>query len=232
MKLSFILIDENLNQRETIRQLLQNENQAKLLGDFKSTSSAQDFLDKTTVDFILIDPNFSSELGFNWVEKKCDLHNIIILSGRTKDAVKAFEVGVFDFILKPFNLKQFKRSLSRLNNTYYIQQKRASILEPNYIEVRCDFMTERIEHENIKYVEAMGDYVKIVTEKRKFVVLMSMKKIEELLPKKFFFRTHKSFIVNIKKVDNFSFKEVVLGKNTIPLSRLRKHEFRKLMFDF
>ena len=82
-------------------------------------------------------------------------------------------------------------------------------------------MKERILHDVISHIEAMGDYVKIVTDNRKYVVLMSMKKIEELLPKDLFFRTHKSFIVNSKKIENFSAKEVVLKEIKVPLSRFK-----------
>ena len=87
-------------------------------------------------------------------------------------------------------------------------RSKSSFLPRPYIEVRCDLMKERIPHDVISHIEAMGDYVKIVTDNRKYVVLMSMKKIEELLPKELFFRTHKSFIVNVKRLDNSPLKKL------------------------
>ena len=119
--------------------------------------------------------------------------------------------------------------LKRLKNQEYIIEKERSILPQPYVEVRCDLMKERILHDDISHVEAMGDYVKIVTEERKYVVLMSMKKIEELLPEELFFRTHKSFIVNSKKIENFNAKEVALKKVKIPLSRFKRQAFIAFM---
>ena len=140
-----------------------------------------------------------------------------------------YELGVFDFLPKPIVKDRFHSCLKRLKNQDYIKEKQRSILPQPYVEVRCDFMKERILYDDISHVEAMGDYVKIVTEKRKYVVLMSMKKMEDLLPEELFFRTHKSFIVNSKKIENFNAKEVVLKKVKIPLSRFKKQAFISFM---
>ena len=90
-------------------------------------------------------------------------------------------------------------------------------------------MTERILHENIQFIEAMGDYAKIVTPERKYVVLMTMKKLEEVLPEKRFFRVHKSFIVNAKMVNQFSAREIIVAGMKIPLSRFKKQRFFSFM---
>ena len=231
MSLKFIFIDENLAFHETIAQQLNKLDKIESLHCFNSIKKADKHLKEHQVDVIIIDPNFTKENGFSFIEKKIKNHFFILHSARTKDAVKAYELGVFDFLPKPFTIDRFSMTVKRLYQQEYVLEKQRSFLPKPYIEVRCDLMKERIPHDVISHIEAMGDYVKIVTDNRKYVVLMSMKKIEELLPKELFFRTHKSFIVNSKKIENFTAKEVVLKKIKVPLSRFKKQAFISYMLE-
>lgn len=229
MPLSFILIDENQTSVSQLVELSVKSNQINLVETFDSVKEARKFLQHSAVDFLIIDPNLSNELGFAFIEKEQVNRPIIILSSRTKDAVKAFTIGVFDFILKPLEKERFQKTIDRLGNQSYFIEKKEIILPTKYIDVRCDLMTERIEHEKIDFIEAMGDYVKIVTNERKYVVLMTMKKILTLLPADTFFRCHKSFIINLEKVENYSANEIHLTTKSVPLSRFRTKEFKSLI---
>jgi DNA-binding LytR/AlgR family response regulator len=225
MSLKILYIDENPTFHETIAKHLNHLEKVESLHCFNSIKRAVKHLKEQEVNIIIIDPNFTKENGFSFIEKKVKNQLFIFHSARTKDAVKGYELGIFDFLPKPFTIDRFSITLKRLYQQEYILEKQRSILPSTYIEVRCDLMKERILHDDISHIEAMGDYVKIVTDNRKYVVLMSMKKIEELLPEKFFFRTHKSFIVNSKKIENFTAREVVLKKVKVPLSRFKKLAF-------
>lgn len=229
MSLNFLYIDENLSSQESILKSLRSFFEIENIQSFNSLKKANKYLKENKVDVIIIDPNFTKEVGFSFIEKRLNEHFFIIHSARTKDAVRGYELGVFDFLPKPIVEDRFHSCLKRLKNQDYIKEKQRSILPQPYVEVRCDFMKERILYDDISHVEAMGDYVKIVTEKRKYVVLMSMKKMEDLLPEELFFRTHKSFIVNSKKIENFNAKEVFLNKVKIPLSRFKKQAFISFM---
>lgn len=231
MSLNFLYIDENPAFYESISKQLNEYEKVETFYYFNSIKKAKKHLKEQAVDVIIIDPNFTKENGFSFIEKRVRNHFFILFSARTKDAVKGYELGIFDFLPKPFIIDRFSMTLKRLRQQDYVLEKERSFLPRPYIEVRCDLMKERILHDDISHVEAMGDYVKIVTEKRKYIVLMSMKKIEELLPQDLFFRTHKSFIVNSKKIENFTAKEVVLKNIKVPLSRFKKQAFISYMLE-
>lgn len=231
MSLNFLYIDENPAFYESISKQLNEYEKVETFYYFNSIKKAKKYLKEQAVDVIIIDPNFTKENGFSFIEKRVRNHFFILFSARTKDAVKGYELGIFDFLPKPFIIDRFSMTLKRLRQQDYVLEKERSFLPRPYIEVRCDLMKERILHDDISHVEAMGDYVKIVTEKRKYIVLMSMKKIEELLPQDLFFRTHKSFIVNSKKIENFTAKEVVLKNIKVPLSRFKKQAFISYMLE-
>ena len=97
---------------------------------------AKKFLKRSNVDIIIIDPNFSNENGFAFIEKMVDKCLIVLHSARTKDAIKGYDIGVFDFIPKPFSLDRFKLTYKRLNNQLYLDQKQKNILPCPYLEVR------------------------------------------------------------------------------------------------
>ena len=225
----FLYIDENTALHETL-----SKSAAALIGNGKMYScnrlkTAVKFLKEHEVDVVIIDPNFTNENGFSFIEKNIDYHLIILHSARTKDAVRGYEMGVFDFLPKPFSLDRFKLTLTRLKNQKYVEEKENNLVPRPYIEVRCDLMTERIVHDDIQYIEAMGDYAKIVTPERKYVVLMSMKKLENALPSERFFRVHKSFIINSDVINQFTAKEIEVAGKKIPLSRFKKQRFFSFM---
>lgn len=228
-KLSYLLIDEDQNNRSTIKSLTNQVLIVTCVHSCSSLSLAEQYLKDHTVDFILINPNFTKEQIFAQIEKLNKTIPVVITSPRVKDAVRAYDIAAFDFILKPFTLERFNLTIERLLQQDFYRQKKQSAAASSFIEVRCDLMTEKIQHNEIEFIEAMGDYIKIVTNNRKFVVLMSMKKINDLLPDNVFFRTHKSFIVNLKKIENYNAKEIILKAKKIPLSRFRKKDFKNLI---
>ena len=231
MSLHFLYIEENSNLHASLTLVFKDHQEIMMLPPIGSIRAASRYLSNHSVDFILIDPNFSKENGFAFIQKYLENHRFVIHSSRVKDAVKGYDLGVFDFIPKPFNLERFNKTIQRLKNQSYIQEKQTILLPKSYLEVRCNLMTERILHDDIHYIEAMGDYVKIVTPKRKFVVLMTLKKMTNLLPDQLFHRCHKSFIVNCQKVLHYSGKEIVLKHKKIPLSRFRKEGFKALIIN-
>lgn len=231
MPLHFLYIEENTNLQDSLALAINDHQEIVMLPPIGSIRAASRYLNNHSVDFILIDPNFTKENGFTFIQKHIDSQRFVIHSSRVKDAVKGYDLGIFDFIQKPFSLERFNQTIERLRNQSYMQEKQTVLLPKLYLEVRCNLMTERILHDDIQYIEAMGDYVKIVTPKRKFVVLMSLKKMTDLLPNQFFYRSHKSFIVNIQKVLNYTGKEIVLKHKKIPLSRFRKEGFKALILN-
>ena len=79
----------------------------------------------------------------------------------------------------------------------------------------------------IKWIEAYGDYIKVVTDNECYLVLSTMKGFEKELPSEKFIRVHKSYIINLERVERFNSKFVEIGKDKVPLSRNKKEEIVK-----
>ena len=114
MSLKILYIDENLSFHQTIAKHLNDLEKVESLHCFNSIKRAVKHLKKQEVDIIIIDPNFTKENGFSFIEKKVENHFFILHSARTKDAVKGYELGIFDFLPKPFTIDRFSITLKRL----------------------------------------------------------------------------------------------------------------------
>ena len=94
----------------------------------------------------------------------------------------------------------------------------------DYLFARVDNTLVRIDFADILFVEAMGDYVRIATAEKKYMVLLSMKALQEKLPEERFFRCHRSYIVAQDKIDSIADNMIVIGREVIPLSEKAKKE--------
>tara|TARA_B100000767_G_scaffold274766_1_gene308846 strand:- start:9650 stop:10345 length:696 start_codon:yes stop_codon:yes gene_type:complete len=227
MKLNYVILDPYDTERIRARQRLNEVDGLNLTGEFSDFNELKNFLQYESADIILVDPSADNEKIFSCIERQKLQKKVIFTSKKAKHAVKGFEIGILDFIPKPISLSRFNISLNRIEkeNLPSINTNQNS---KQSIEVKHNLKTEKIILSSIKWIEAMGDYVKIVTPQKKYIVLSSMKKIQERIPEKLFFRCHKSYIINIEGVENFSQTMIFLDKKSIPLSRSKKKIFQNL----
>lgn len=227
MKLNYVILDPHETERIRTRQRLNEIDKLNLAGEFSNFNELKNFLQYESADIIIVDPSLDNEKIFNCIERQKLQKKVIFTSKKLKHAVKGFEMGILDFIPKPINISRFNVTLDRIEKenlpTINTNQK-----SKQSIEVKHNLKTEKIILSSIQWIEAMGDYVKIVTPKKNYIVLSSMKKIQERIPEKHFFRCHKSYIINIDKVESFSQTMIFLDKSSIPLSRSKKKIFQNL----
>ena len=227
MKLNYVILDPHETERIRTRQRLNEIDKLNLAGEFSNFNELKNFLQYESADIIIVDPSLDNEKIFDCIERQKLQKKVIFTSKKLKHAVKGFEMGILDFIPKPINISRFNITLNRIEkeNLHTINTNQKS---KQSIEVKHNLKTEKIILSSIQWIEAMGDYVKIVTPKKNYIVLSSMKKIQERIPEKHFFRCHKSYIINIDKVESFSQTMILLDKSSIPLSRSKKKIFQNL----
>ena len=225
MKLNYLLLDPNDVARIQVRQRLKEISSLILTKEFSNFTDLKNFLQYESIDLLLIDPSENENKIFKFIEKHGIQKQVVFTSKKSTHAVKGFELGILDFLQKPFTLGRFKMTLERLENKS-LDTKHVNTELKKSIEVKCNLKTEKITLSTIQWIEAMGDYVKIVTSEKKYIVLSSMKGIQQRIPEKHFFRCHKSYIVNMEEVSNFSQTTVFLKNKPIPLSRAKKEGFK------
>ncbi len=225
MLFNYIIVDSNPLDRLHLSQTLKRVGNLSFSAEFSNAVEALSFLNYNTVDVIFLASNLPVYSGFEFIEQLNDKINIILISKNPNDAFTAFEYGLLDCLKAPFNVMRIEKSMERLKSKIetekIIQQN-----EDHFLVIKHNLKNQKIGLNDIHYIEATGDYVKIITLKKNYVILSTMKRIMDRLPKNQFLRVHKSYIVNIKKVSHYTTKTLMVSGKEIPLSRNHKKEFR------
>ena len=160
--------------------------------------------------------------GFDLLESLDNPPQVILITGNPNYALKAFDYDVTDYLHKPITLTRFETSVKRALAKY--EQMNKVTEDEEYIFVKSNLRQRKVVLNDIKFIEGLGDYIKLVTNEGNVVILSTMKAFEQKLPKDKFLRIHKSYIVNLEKVEKFNSKNVELEGIQVPLSRNKKTE--------
>ena len=228
MLLNYILIDPIPIQRLHLLQYVNKNKFLKLMGEFSNAVDAHNFLNYNTVDLIFLSSKMPVYSGFDFIDKLCDPHEIILLTDRPEDAIIAYEYGLTDCIAPPFSEERIEKAIERTRKNITSSQ-RNNKNKGHVIEIKHNFKTEKISTDSIRWVEAMGDYVRVISNDKKYMVLSTMKAFMTKLPENEFLRIHKSFIINLKKVVNYSANKVNVDGTELPVSRSKKKDFREII---
>jgi two-component system LytT family response regulator len=225
MKLNCIVIEDDLIQRMINVKLVNKHPDLQLLANFSNANEAKKFLASQAVDLIFLDIEMPVITGFDFLDGLKVKPQIIFLTSKSEYALKAFSYQATDFIQKPISVNRFDASVKRAVDFHKLKHEE----ESEHIFVKSNLKKLKVNVNKIKWIEAFGDYVKVITEKDKNLVLSTLKSFEEELPKEKFLRVHKSFIINIDKVNRFNSKFAEIGTVKIPLSRNKKEDLIKAL---
>jgi DNA-binding LytR/AlgR family response regulator len=147
-------------------------------------------------------------------------------------ALEGFELDAIDYLLKPFAYDRFEKAIDKAKEYFQIKQSHEigeTDLENEFIFVKANQKLIKLAYNDIYYVEAFADYVKIFLDEKKIVTLQTMKNMEKKLPDELFSRVHRSYIVNRNHVASFSGSKVEVNGVSIPIGKNYKDGFLALM---
>jgi len=216
------VVDDSSLQRLSIVKLIMDHPNLKVVAQYNNAIETKNGLLDTEVDLIFLDIEMPILSGFDLLDDLPNKPQIIFVTGKTKYAFKAFDYDAVDYIHKPVNRERFNNAVSKAINLHNLKHNGTPIEDENFIFVKSNLKNRKVFLNKLKYIEALGDYVKFVTEKDTFVVLATMKSFENQLPPEQFLRIHKSYIVNLEKVERYNSKNIEIDKQQLPLSRHKK----------
>ena len=226
MKLSCVIVDDSSIQRMIVNKLVTNHQNLKLIGEFSNAVETKNFLSYNTVDLLFLDVEMPILNGFDFLDTLTIKPQVVFITSKPEYAVKAFDYEATDYIQKPINSIRFDAAVKRALNKQLLVIE-APLENSEHIFIKSNLKKLKVFTSRIKYIEAYGDYIKVITDDENHLVLSTMKAFEGDLPQDKFIRVHKSFIVNLNKVDRFNSKFIEIGTTKIPLSRTKKDELKK-----
>jgi two-component system, LytTR family, response regulator len=228
MKLTCLVVDDSSIQRMIISKLVNNHLNLHLVGDFSNALEAKSCLATNTIDLVFLDVEMPVINGFDFVDGLKEKPQIIFITSKAEYALKAFDYDATDYLQKPILLERFNASVKRAVDMHSLKKENKDN-EGEHIFIKSNLKKLKIFTSKIKWIEAFGDYVKVVTEDDTNMVLSTMKAFENELPKDRFVRVHKSYIINVEKVERFNSKFAEIGATKIPLSRNKKDNLVKAL---
>ena len=228
MKLNCLVVEDSTLQRMLIVKLISNHPNLRLIGNYSNAIEAKNCLTVNDVDLIFLDVEMPVINGFNFLDALKVKPQVIFVTSKADYALRAFDYNATDYLQKPVLLERFNAAIKRALENYSLHHE-APEENGEHIFIKSNLKKLKIFTSKIKWIEAYGDYVKVVTEDASNLVLSTMKSFENDLSKDKFIRVHKSFIINIDKVERYNSKFAEIGPTKIPLSRNKKDNLAKAL---
>jgi len=174
----------------------------RLVAEYNNAIETKNGLLETKVDLIFLDIEMPILSGFDLLDDLIHKPQIIFVTGKTKYAYKAFNYNAIDYLRKPITKDRFTNAVYKAISLHKLRTEGA-IEDDDYIFVKSNLKKKKVILNELKYITALGDYVKLVTVHDPIIVLATMKSFVAQLPPERFMRIHKSYIINIDKVDKY-----------------------------
>ena len=202
----------------------------ELAAQCQSALEARTFLENDTADAIFCDINMPDLNGMDFVKSLTVPPLIVFTTAYSEYAIEGFRVNAVDYLLKPFGLQDFQRAANRLKERLETSTAPNTPLtsDNNTLFLKTDYRIVKVSIPDIRYIEGMSEYLKvwIEGESKPIITLLSMKKMEERLPE-YFMRIHRSYIINLTKIQEVNKNRVIMDADTfLPIGDMYKETFQ------
>lgn len=238
-KLSSYIIDDEPLAQEILEAYIAKVSFLELKGSFVSPLEAAGSLKADNPDILFLDINMPDLDGLSFIPMLNPKPAIILTTAYDQYALKAFDLEVKDYLLKPISFERFYKSVLRLyrEQSLRLQPEKTETRpepkrEPEYIFLRVGHRIQKVATADILFVEGMKDYLRIHTREEKIMTLLNFAKLEELLPSPDFARVHRSFLVAIDKIDHIEKNRIRISDQIIPISDTYADAFYKTLKGF
>ncbi|MCF2447138.1 LytTR family DNA-binding domain-containing protein [Dyadobacter sp. CY345] len=232
-----IVIDKNEHDLEILSQHINSIPFFNLIGTFRSSENADGILKTQKVDLLFLDIENCGMAGLHYLKSLSYSTRVVITTNKDNFALEAFNLDVLDYLLKPISIERFWKAADKAHELFSLLSFRdrrnnfseAYFTNSEYLFVTSDYSLVKIKLSDVSYIEGLKDYLKIyfVNQPNPVITRMTMKGLEEKLPKNLFFRVHKSYIVSIDKIDIIRSQRIKIGQNTVPISDGYYETFRQ-----
>jgi len=221
MKLKCLIIDDEPVARRLLREYAEDISFLEVVGEADHPLKAQVILDAEPVDLIFLDINMPRLTGIEFLKASNSLPMVIMTTAYAEHALDGFTLDVLDYLVKPFSFTRFLKACNKAKEYHELKTsagKNARVNE-SYFFVKYNGRFEKVLYDELLYVEAALNYVLLHTINNKMIVYLTIKSILENLPGESFIKVHKSFIVNLHKIQSIEGNIIHIGNAEIPISQ-------------
>lgn len=225
-----LIVDDEEMSRTVVRHFVEQTESLKLVGVCENAVEASKLLHKEKVDVLFLDIEMPDMTGYQLLEVlKEQSPQVVLVTAKKEHAAEAFNYNVADYLVKPLNYPRFLKAITRVQERLNGCEANIKPTKRSHEElfVRSDSKIIKVNFNDILYVEALADYIMIFTQDAKIIVHSTMKGFQSRLPESKFTRIHRSYIVNVDKVEAIENLFVVINKKRLPIGTSYKEDFMK-----
>ncbi len=234
-KIKCLVVDDEPPAREILKQHIAGVDALELTGTCANAVEAISFLKDHPVDLIFLDIQMPQLLGTNFIRTLKSPPKVIFTTAFRKYALEGFELDAVDYLLKPISFERFLKGVNKVLQINFPVDHSSSNKENHrepansFLYFRADRKMVKVFFNDILFIEALKDYIKIVTQSRTIVTKYVLTTLAELLPSDEFLRIHKSYIVAINKIESFNADTIQIAKHELPIGRLYKYDVGRIL---
>lgn len=236
MSIRCLIVDDEIHARKVIEKYIQDLPQLEHVKSCKNAIEAMQTLHEETVDIMFLDINMPKLTGLNFLASLTHPPLVVITTAYREYALDAFELDVIDYLHKPIPFPRFIRAISKIEEKLRPSISKIPTVVVSETEKTDDFIFVKADKKSIKlnfadiiYIEGLSDYIKIHTVNKKVVTKLTVKRMEELLPKKQFPRVHKSYIVSLNHINAINGNQVEIADKKLPIGQSYRQAFMELI---
>ncbi|MEM9888965.1 MAG: LytTR family DNA-binding domain-containing protein [Bacteroidota bacterium] len=238
MNIRALIIDDEPLAHLVILEYAKSVPNLEIVGQCHLATEALAFLQETAVDLVFLDINMPKLKGLDFLRTLKNPPLAIITSAYEEYALESFDLDVCDYLLKPFRLGRFLKAVHKAQEVYQFKTQSKAPFKSNQDKAKHTFIKSdkrmvQVNFDDIHYLESYGNYVKVWLEKEYLLTPSTLTNFIEQLPQNQFYKIHKSYVVNLKKVDYLEGNAVVMKNNTtLSIGKNQRQAFKVFIANY
>lgn len=227
-----IIIEDQPPAQRVLQKYIDDMGNMELKATFADALLAMDFLKGESIDLIFLDIHLPKISGIDFLKALPLKPDIILTTAFSEYALESYEYDVVDYLLKPFSFERFVQAVSKVPPSkakgVINMSQPDTAASPDVIFIKSGYEHIKVDIGDIRFIQSDADYTQIFTAKKKYLSQEPLRYWEDYLNSKQFVRIHRSFILNISKIETIVGNQVRLDEQTkIPIGRAYKENFMK-----
>jgi len=234
MKLTCVIVDDEPIARKVLQEYIEEIDFLELVGQAENPLKAMAVINANDVDILFLDINMPKINGIDFLKSSRSTASVIITTAYSEYAVESYGLDVLDYLVKPIGFDRFLKACNKARES--AELRKAGKIPPlpadDHFFIKANNQIEKVYYDELLYAEAMLNYVMLYTATKKLMVYVTIKGLEEQLPGERFIKVHKSFIVNVGKVQRIEGNVLHIGNEKITISQgLREKVLAEIIKD-
>lgn len=231
-----LVVDDDAISRKVINRYIEKTDFLDLSQECQSAIEARKHLENQNIDLIFLDIEMPQMTGLEFIDILQKKPQIVLISGKKEYAVDGFNHDVVDYLVKPVVYSRFLKGAEKAHKKFQKDLTEKENEESNNIFIKVNSAWRKLDVNSIQWVQAMADYVgiyaKIDGDLKRFVIHSTMKAVDNKLNFDNFIRIHRSYIVNVSKIDSFGGDVVYIKDKQIPVGITYREKINNLVAKF